>query len=321
MDEFELIRRYFTRPLRDAANIAVGIGDDGAVTRPPAGEELVIATDTLAAGTHFRPGLAPGAIGHRALAVNLSDLAAMGARPLWFTLNLCLPDSDPDWLQAFSTGLFALADQSGITLIGGDTVRGPLCVSVTAIGTVPAGQALCRSGAAVGDAIYVTGTLGDAGYIWRSLDEGAEFVADDVLLHAFEHPQPRLEEGLAIRGLASACIDISDGLQADLNHLLTASGLGAVVDVDCVPVSAALRARVDDDQAAELALLGGDDYELCFTVSPQWEAQLLRIAQSWTCGVTRIGETSATAGLQWRRAGADWAPVTTAFMHFGDKDR
>ncbi|MDJ0928704.1 MAG: thiamine-phosphate kinase [Gammaproteobacteria bacterium] len=317
MDEFELIRRYFTRPLQDSAGIVLGIGDDGAVTRAPPGEELVIATDTVVAGTHFHANLAPASIGHRALAVNLSDLAAMGARPLWFTLNLCLPDSDPDWLDAFSAGLFALANHHEIALIGGDTVRGPLCVTVTAIGAVPTGQALCRSGAAAGDAIYVTGTFGDAGCIWRSFAPGKDPVADEDLLRAFEYPQPRLGEGRSIRGLASACIDVSDSLQADLGHLLTASDLGAIGDVDCVPVSAALRAQVGDDQAVELALLGGDDYELCFTVPPPHEAELRRVARSWNCPVTRIGETTGIAGLRWRRAGEDWQPATTAFAHFG----
>ncbi len=316
MDEFEIIRRYFSTGYPAREDVVLGVGDDGALTRLRDGEELVTVTDTLVAGTHFPPELAAAAVAHRALAANLSDLAAMGAAPRWFTLALALPVAEPAWLDAFAAGLRELAGCFDAALVGGDTVRGPLAVTITALGAVPAGQAIGRSGAASGDGIFLTGTCGDAGWTWQALADGLELDADDPVHRRFMFPEPRVAVGIALRGLATAAIDVSDGLHVDLGRLLAASGVGGDANVESLPLSAALTARAGETRARELALSGGDDYELCFTVPADNEAPLLAMAADWPCGVTRIGQVGVGRGMRWHQAGELLADPAAGFRHF-----
>ena len=249
LSEFDIIRYFFDRPQAadGRSDVLLGIGDDAAVVTVPDDHDLVLCMDTLVAGVHFPEDTSPGAIGHKALAVNLSDLAAMGAEPAWFTLSVTLPHADADWLAAFAQGMFRLADHYRVQLVGGDVTRGPLSVTVQAHGLVPRGRALRRSGAAVGDRIYVTGTLGDAGL---ALHQGAEQAP--ALRQRLDYPSPRVEAGLALRGLASAAIDISDGLLADLGHLLEDGRQGAMLEVDDLPRSAGFRAIANADENKNL---------------------------------------------------------------------
>lgn len=308
--EFELIDRYFAC-IGQAEGVVLGIGDDGAVLDIPPGQQLVAVMDTLVAGVHFPPDTDPFDIGYRALAVNLSDLAAMGAQPRWFTLALTLPDNDGTWLAAFAAGLSQLALQYGLALVGGDTTRGPLTVTVQAEGLVPAGQALRRSGARPGDAIFVTGTPGDAA-AGLAVHQGRLPAGEGAacLRERFFHPQPRVAIGLQLRGRATACIDVSDGLLQDLEHVLRRSGgLGARINLAAIPLSPALR-EVAGDEALGLALGGGDDYELCFT----WPA-----GQPLPAGVdaTRIGEITAVPGLVgYDAAGREQPLQARGYRHF-----
>ncbi|RMF98676.1 MAG: thiamine-phosphate kinase [Gammaproteobacteria bacterium] len=321
MREVDIIERYFRREAGSAAGVSLGIGDDAAVLRPPPGEELVVTTDSLVAGTHFAPDHPPDSLGHRSLAVNLSDLAAMGAQPRWFTLSLSLPLAEAGWLTAFAAGLFALADRHAIGLVGGDTVRGPLAVTVTAIGSVPAGGALRRDGAGPGERIFVTGPLGDAAWTWRQLAAGGAVPRDDALWARFAWPEPRVREGLDLRGVASAVIDLSDGLATDLPRLLGASGIGADCELERLPLSTALRRRAGEAEARALALSGGDDYELCFTVPPaKWPA-LEAVATAWPGQPACIGETRATPGCRWLLSGAPYQPPLPSFEHFAGDGR
>ncbi len=239
MSEFDLIRDYFTDVGARRTDVDLGVGDDCALLEVPAGQQLAISIDTLAAGTHFLPDCDPESLGHKSLAVGLSDLAAMGAEPAWATLALTLPDHDPGWIAAFSRGFAALAGAHGVSLVGGDTTRGPLSVTVQVHGLVPAGRAIRRSGAAPGDRVYVSGTLGDAGLALRRILSGEP--VDPVARARLERPTPRVALGLALRGVASAMIDVSDGLAADLGHILAASGVGAEIDLTALPLSAAVR--------------------------------------------------------------------------------
>jgi thiamine-monophosphate kinase len=321
--EFELIARYFqqARPPLVAArkDVVLGIGDDAALLGVPAGHELVAALDTLVEGRHFPAGAPPQSIGHRALAVNLSDLAAMGATPAWFLLALTLPRADESFLEPFARGLFSLAREHGVQLVGGDTTAGPLSLSVQALGTVPAGQALRRSGAAPGDLLYVSGTPGDAAAGLALLqDHGPESTDahERELLRRFLFPEPRVELGLQLRGVASACIDVSDGLAADAGRLAAASGCAAVIDAGALPLSDALRARVSEGQGLSNVLRGGDDYELCFTVAPlrrgEFEARMTNVK----CRVTCIGVLAAGSGVRVERNGASIAADTRGYDHF-----
>ena len=278
--EFEIIERYFCSNTKLAESVRLGIGDDAAITSLPAGSELVTATDALIEGTHFLPGAPPESVGHRCLAVNLSDIAAMGAKPLWASLALTMPAADEDWLEGFAKGFFELADAASVALIGGDTVRGPLSVVVTVQGMVTTGKGVERGGATPGDSIYVTGSPGDAAAGRRLLqDVGASMNSLDeagrVLAKRFYFPEPRLEAGAALRDIASAMIDISDGLDADLGRLLAASGCGAAIDLEALPLSAEIQSYAGVAGAQELALLGGEDYELCFTVAADCETQFI----------------------------------------------
>ncbi len=284
--EFELIRRYFTRPARTAA---LGVGDDCALVRAPTGLVVAVTTDMLVEGTHFLPGADARRLGHKALAVNLSDLAAMGADPRWFLLALCLPDADETWLAAFAEGLFALADAHAIELIGGDTTRGPRTICITAIGTLPPGYALRRDTATEGEDLWLSGSTGDAAL---GLANGRVALDADARRHCLarlEMPAPRVALGQKLRGLAGAAIDVSDGLLADLGHVVEQSKVGAEVDYESLPRSAALRACPDRALADECLLAGGDDYELLFTAPAARRAEVEAAGAAAGVAVTRIG--------------------------------
>ena len=291
MSEFDLIRRHFTRATPGAV---LGVGDDAALLQPTGGMVLAVSTDMLVSGTHFFSDADPFLLGHKTLAVNLSDLAAMGATPRWATLALSLPAADEVWLEKFSAGFFALAQQHGVDLVGGDTTRGPLNLCVTIFGEVPPQQALRRSGAQVGDDIWVSGMLGDAALALLhlqgriTLDE-ADFAACVSRLH---RPQPRVGLGLALRGIANSAIDVSDGLLADLGHILECSNVGAEIAFEALPVSQVLRSCSQQ----KLALSGGDDYELCFTVSATQREEIERLAVQLGLPLTRIGKIVAGRG-------------------------
>ena len=294
MAEFDLIERIRARAIaRDG--VLLGIGDDAALLQVPAGHELAVTADTLNAGVHFPADAPPADIGWKALAVNLSDLASMGARPAWCTLSLSLPGDDTAWLDAFLDGFLGLADTHAVALVGGDTTRGPLSIAVTAMGWVEAGAALRRDGARPGDDVWVTGTLGDAALALSHL-LGKRTLNENQLaavLPRLDHPHPRILAGQALRGLASSALDLSDGLASDLGHILKASGVRAQIDLDLLPLSPVLQDAVPARDAWQLALAGGDDYELCFTV-PQEHHGALDTALA-NCGVrfTRIGRIQA----------------------------
>ncbi|TXH86660.1 MAG: thiamine-phosphate kinase [Rhodoferax sp.] len=312
MGEFALIRRYFDRPLPEGSRhgVALGIGDDCALIAPGPGMQLAVSSDMLVSGRHFFADVDPRTLGHKALAVNLSDLAACGARPLGFTLALALPEANPTWLEGFAQGLFALADAHGCALVGGDTTQGPLNICITVFGEVPAGQALLRSGAQVGDDIWVSGSLGDAALALQAL-LGRATVPTGLLERArarLECPTPRVALGLALRGVASACADVSDGLLGDLGHILERSQIGACVEIDSAMLSGAscadyMRATDRNDaQTQQLAqqcvLAGGDDYELVFTAPATRHDAVLQAAAASQTPVQRIGRIEATPGLR-----------------------
>ena len=314
--EFSLINHYFARHAQVHDDVVLGIGDDAAVLRVPAGQELVVTTDTMVAGVHFPASATAVDIGHKLLAVNLSDIAAMGAIPRWASLALTLPEVDDDWLEGFCQGLFTLAAEHNVALIGGDTTRGPLTLSITLQGLVPAGQALRRDGAKVGDAIYVSGYLGDAGLaLQHELGQCSVAKVTDLLLK-LHRPTPRVELGQALRGLASAAIDISDGLLADLGHILEASHVGARLELAALPVSAAVQA-ITRSGDWRLPLAAGDDYELCFTVPPSQETALQAKLAGLALPVSRIGQIEAEAGLRcFDAGGACYTPQATGYEHF-----
>lgn len=293
MNEFHLIQHYFTSQTPERPDVTLGIGDDSAIVDVPPGYRLAITTDTLVAGVHFPVDTHPTDIGHKALAVNLSDLAAMGASPAWITLALTLPSADERWISHFCTGLFGLAHTHQVALIGGDLTRGPLSITIQAMGLIPRQQALHRSGAKPGDLIFVTGTLGDAGYALQHLNEQI----DASLVGRLNRPCPRVDLGEKLREVANAAIDISDGFCADLKHLLTASQVGAKVNVDSIPLSEALLKATDRSTAIPLALGAGDDYELCFTVPADKQGNLASLLASTHCQYTCVGVITAEPGL------------------------
>lgn len=307
MNEFELIRRYFQRPARRAA-VRLGIGDDGALLQPDGAQELVICSDTLIAGRHFPAETPSGAIGYKALAVNLSDLAAMGAEPLAFLLNLSLPEADETFLEGFAAGLFELADRYDVDLIGGDTTRGELAITVTALGQVPAGQALRRDGARAGDVLGVVGTLGGAAQALALGD-----AAPAALRARLDRPEPQVAAGLALRGLATSAIDVSDGLAADLGQVLTASNCGATVDARRLPVDPLL-ADLPAARQLELALRGGDDYALCVSVPADRLAAVREaLGERWQ----EMGAIEPAPGLRLRGADGKVEPLATGgYRHF-----
>lgn len=291
MDEFELIHRYFGRLTSVRRDVSLGIGDDAALLRPPRGHELVVTTDTLVAGRHFPEETDPQAVGWKSLAVNLSDLAAMGAEPRWFTLALSLRMIDPQWLGEFAAGLGAMARKAGVTLVGGDTTQGPNTITITALGSVPVGKAIRRSGAKVGDVVCVTGTLGNAALALRH-DASATADTHDADLEWLRkrllRPKPRLDVGIALRGLAHAAIDLSDGLAGDLGHILSLSGVGATIQANRLPMSRAFRNRSDPAERLSLQLSGGDDYELCVVLPPKSVEKLRRRIKQPLTEVGRI---------------------------------
>ena len=289
--EFNLIEKYFTRP---ATKAVLGIGDDCALINVSPGCELAISTDTLVEGTHFFPNADARLLGHKALAVNLSDLAAMGATARYVTLALTLPKIDDNWLRAFSDGFFALAEQHDVELIGGDTTRGPLSMTLTVFGEVPAGAALRRDGAKTGDDVWVSGTLGDAALALRHLQSKVTlppeiFERISIRLH---QPEPRLALGISLRGIANAAIDISDGLIADLAHICERSDLSAQIEWPQIPLSPAMQS-VDVETRQNCTLAGGDDYELCFTAPPSVREKMAAISTTLALPLTRIGRMQA----------------------------
>jgi len=299
MDEFELIRRYFAELTPPRPDVALGIGDDAALLTAPRGQEVVVTTDTLIAGRHFPDDTDPQAVGWKALAVNLSDLAAMGAEPRWFTLALTLRMVDPEWLASFAAGLGAMAREVGVALVGGDTTQGALSITITAMGTVPAGKAIRRSGAKAGDAICVTGALGDAALGLRLLGEGGgkgeARSADLEHLRARLHrPVPRVAAGAALRDLARAAIDLSDGLAGDLSHILEASGVGAEIRAGKLPMSPAFKNLSEPEDRLELQVSGGDDYELCVCLPPE---NVARLRKRLDVPLTEIGRVVKSKGL------------------------
>jgi len=313
--EFELIARHFTRPVQRAA---LGVGDDCALLRPAAGMQLAVSSDMLVEGRHFLSTVAPERLGHKALAVNLSDLAACGAEPLAFTLALALPRADDAFLAPLARGMLALADAHGIELVGGDTTAGPLNLCITVFGQVPPGQALLRSGAVGGDDIWVSGQLGDARLALEVFRGTLALPGEafETVRRAMELPQPRVALGLALRGIASSAIDLSDGLVGDLGHVLQRSGVGAVVQVDELPRSAVLAAQPAAVQQ-QCLLAGGDDYELLFTAAAQQRDAVLAAGERAAVAVTRIGHIEPGHALRLvDRTGASLAARFTGFDHF-----
>ena len=317
MPEFDLIRlveRHCRGQADTDVGLTLGIGDDCALIEPPVGQHLAVSTDTLNEGIHFFPGTDAEALGHKSLAVSLSDLAAMGAVPRWAFLNLSLPRETPDWVDAFARGLAALADAHGVVLAGGDTCSGPLSVTTTVIGPVPPGRALTRAGARVGDLVVVSGVLGDAALARQRLADGE--APGPKLRRALERPEPRVTLGTALRGVATACIDLSDGLAADLHRLADRSGCGAEVELERLPASEAFRA-LDPAQRWALQTGGGDDYELCFTVPAARRDRLGEVQRACAVPLTVVGRMTGGSGLRWLDAAGRERPVPAGgYEHF-----
>jgi len=318
LSEFSLIQNCFAAQAAASlrSDVRLGIGDDCAILVPRSDHDLLVSVDTLVAGVHFPESTSPYQIACRSLAVNLSDLAAMGAEPAWFTLALTLPEAGESWLSEFSRGLFNTANQHGIALVGGDTTRGPLSISIQVQGYAPAGQALRRDGARAGDLICVSGSLGDAGAgLALALQDNAD--GDNFLLQRFLSPAPRVATGLALREIASAVIDISDGLLADLGHILERSQVGATLQTNTIPLSSELRAAVGEKRALQLALSAGDDYELCFCVPAEKAVKLAAIAEQTGVPLSQIGVITAASGLRALDEQGQLMPLTeTGYQHF-----
>jgi len=321
MTEFELIRRYFTRA---APGAELGVGDDAALLRVAPGMELAVSSDMLVSGTHFFPDADPAGLGHKTLAVNLSDMAAMGAAPRWALLSLSLPSVDEVWLQRFSDGFFALANRHGVELVGGDTTRGPLNLCVTIMGETPQGAALRRAGARPGDEIWVSGTLGDAALALAHLQGKVRLEQDGLTKCAtkLHRPEPRVALGQALRGVATSMIDVSDGLLADLGHILDCSKTGAEIRLDALPLSPHVQALVGAsavarDLAVHCAVSGGDDYELCFTAPAGKHEQIAQLSDRLNVPLTPIGVIVGGSGL--RVHAADGGAIhmkETGYDHF-----
>ncbi len=325
MGEFDLIERYFKRTTSSAAHVDLGMGDDCALLAPAPGMQLAISSDMLVEGRHFLSTVSPEALGHKALAVNLSDLAACGAKPVAFTLALALPRIEESWLEGFSRGLFALADEHGCALIGGDTTAGPLNICITVFGHVPAGQALLRSGAKAGDDIYVSGLPGQARLALEAF-RGHISLSQEQFVQTrerMERPTPRVALGQALRGIASSAIDVSDGLLGDLKHILQASGLGADVQMSTINLIANYSINTGASSpfgpffTRSMVLAGGDDYELVFTAPPALREAVQTAATATHTRITRIGQTHTEPGLRLHEANGELAPDAFAsFDHF-----
>ena len=341
--EDRLIETLFARHSADGEAVLIGPGDDAAMLRCPRDEQLLITTDTLNEGVHFPAGTPAPSVGYRALAVSLSDLAAMAARPLWAVVTLSVPAADENWLGGFADGLYAMADGHGVRVVGGDFVRGPLSVTVTAHGSAREDAVLRRGGAGAGDGIWVSGSLGNAAAGLKVLKQrlgeplglgalpprpsspsrrvGTPLLPgihgeslEDVLVRRFCYPEPRIELGKRLSGIATACMDLSDGLMTDLPRLLRHSGLQGRVETEKLPISGALRDFADQDDACRLALAGGDDYELCFTVPREDEHRLQSLSRELQ--LTRVGDLFQGEGLLLTRGGAVWEPPDSGFRHF-----
>jgi thiamine-monophosphate kinase len=314
--EFEIIARYFTRDGRDP-DVVIGVGDDAAVLAIDG--LMAVTVDTLVAGVHFPDGMAPHLLGYRLMAVNLSDLAAMGAEPRWCTLALTLPSADEAWLEGFSRGLFELAERYGVSLVGGDLTRGPLTLTLQLMGRIERSRMLTRAGGHVGDDIYVTGTLGDSSAGIALIMERSQVPvgsAAAALKQRFERPVPRVGAGLALGPLATAAIDISDGLLADLGHVCKASGCGATIDVERVPLSAELLSLFPPQEALAHALGGGDDYELLFTAPPSGAEDIEAALEASGTPCRRIGQLVEGHAVVCRRDGEPFVPATRGYRHF-----
>ncbi|MHB1145267.1 MAG: thiamine-phosphate kinase [Thiobacillus sp.] len=314
--EFDLIARHFTRATPGAV---LGVGDDCALLAPTPGMQLAVSSDMLLEGRHFSPQDSPAGIGHKSLAVNLSDLAAMGATPRWATLAIALPEENDAWLTAFARGFFRMADMHGIELVGGDTTRGALTISITVMGEVPPGQALRRDGAKAGDDVWVSGTIGSAALAlaYRQGRLFMEQIDAAGVLPALYLPTPRVELGIALRGIATSAIDISDGLLGDLGHILERSRVGATLDFAALPTLPVAQAYLHEPVARDCVLAGGDDYELCFTAPADRRDAVTAAAQSAGVAVTRIGRITAESGLT--VTDADGRPMRfdhTGYDHF-----
>ena len=313
--EFDLIARIRAR-VATRADVVLGIGDDAALLAPPPGRQLVVTADTLNDGVHFPRGTSPADVGWKALAVNLSDLASMGAEPAWCTLSLSLPQSDPAWIEGFLDGFLDLAGQHDIALVGGDTTRGPLSIAVTAMGLVEPGRALRRDGARVGDEVWVTGTLGDAAGGLALLDREAV----PALRARLDRPTPRVAAGRALAGIATACVDVSDGLLADLGHVCARSHVAAHLDVDALPASAALREAFGEADRIALQASGGDDYELCFTAPADAGADIGAVSAQLGLRITRIGRIVAGEGVHPVDAKSQpWSSPRRGYDHFAEQ--
>lgn len=312
LHEFDLIKQFFASSTLSRRDVILGIGDDAAILTIPSEHELVISTDTLISGVHFPIETSAFDIAHKALAVNLSDLAAMGATPAWATLALTIPEANKAWLTEFSAGFFALANRFNVQLIGGDTTRGPLSITIAAHGIIPTGSALRRDRAKPNDLIYVTNTLGEAGF---ALQQYQKQISPNPFLQKLNQPEPQIMIGEKLRGIAHAAIDISDGLAADLGHILENSLVGANVIVDDLPLSKTLRQFVSQEEGIHLALTAGDDYELCFTIPENKKSQLETTLKdfSYTC----IGKITETPGLNFTfRNGDNYVQKTNGYQHF-----
>lgn len=298
MNEFELIARYFSGRGPKRKDVVLGIGDDAAVIIPPAQQALVVATDTLVESVHFLPDASPRSLGHRALAVNISDFAAMGAEPAWASIALTLPRLDEKWLQEFSDGLYAVAEYYGVSIVGGDTTRGPLTVTVSLKGHVPTDKVITRSGAKNGDWVYVTGRLGASALAVSSLTKMTPIQPEfeQATLDRFNYPSPRLAAGQVLRHVATSAIDVSDGLLQDLGHIIKASKVGVEIDVAKLPIDIAVSRSVSPEQAVEIALTGGEDYELLFTIPEEKKGYLEQNATAMGVEFTRIGQIKGTEG-------------------------
>jgi len=313
LSEFDIIARYFTRQGAYRDDVVLGVGDDAALLKVPRDRQLVLAVDTLVAGRHFAADAAAFDIGWKALAVNLSDFAAMGATPAWATLSLTLPAVDKHWLQAFADGFYSLAEQYQVALVGGDTTRGPLSVGVQLQGYIEPGKVLRRDAAKPGQALFVSGTLGDAACALHQLQSGA---VDAFVYERLNRPEPRVALGQLLGGVAAAAIDVSDGLLADLGHILEASRCGATLYPERLPVSAALQ-NLPAGELLEYQCNGGDDYELCFSVAPERRAQLDALLQQQALSVAEIGVIDAQPGLRCKFPdGRIITPAIHGFDHF-----
>lgn len=319
-NEFDLIQRFFNQEKNHRNDVILGIGDDAALLQVPPGQQLVVSTDTLVSGRHFPENTSPAEIGYKSLAVNLSDLAAMGAEPAWILLALTLPDANETWLRKFTDGFFSLMQRFQLQLVGGDMTQGSLTITVQALGCVPPGKALGRVGASAGDRIYVTGTLGDAGLALESIQKkdclGLTSSQISTLMQRLNRPDPRIEVGLALRDIASSAIDISDGLAADLGHILSANQVGAILQLEKLPLSGSMKA-LPSARAWQLALSAGDDYELCFTVSESHDKALQQHLMNLNTPYTCIGRIKKELGLLvLDKTGAVFNIEKKGFQHF-----